>query len=59
MGAINHDRLDGEDPSIVASGHTVFDLGVAKQLNRPNPRHAGIPIKLTAVAGITLRFGGK
>src|SRR5204863_10006907 len=32
--AINHYRLDGDDPSIVASGHTVFDLGVAKQINR-------------------------
>ncbi len=34
MRAINHYRLDGDDPSIVASGHTVFDLGVAKQLRR-------------------------
>ena len=34
MRAINHYRLDGEDPSIVASGHTVFDLGVAKQVHR-------------------------
>ncbi len=33
MRAINHYRLDGDDPSIVASGHTVLDLGVAKQLN--------------------------
>lgn len=33
MRAINHYRLDGEDPSIVATGHTVLDLGVAKQLN--------------------------
>jgi len=33
MRAINHYRLDGEDPSIVASGHTVFDFGVAKRLN--------------------------
>ena len=29
MRAINHYRLDGEDPSIVASGHTVFDMGLA------------------------------
>jgi outer membrane receptor protein involved in Fe transport len=29
-----HYRLDGEDPFIVASGHTVFDLGVARQLRR-------------------------
>lgn len=34
MRAINHYRLDGEDPSIVASGHTVFDLGVARQIRR-------------------------
>ena len=34
MRAINHYRLDGEDPSIVATGHTVFDLGVAKQVRR-------------------------
>jgi outer membrane receptor protein involved in Fe transport len=33
MRAINHYRLDGEDPSIVASGLTVFDAGVSKQLN--------------------------
>jgi len=26
MRAINHYRMDGEDPSVVASGHTVFDL---------------------------------
>jgi len=32
MRAINHYRLDGEDPSIVASGLTVFDLGLARQL---------------------------
>jgi len=34
MRAINHYRLDGEDPSIVASGHTVFDMGVARQIRR-------------------------
>ena len=34
MRAINHYRLDGDDPSIVASGHTVFDLGLARQLRR-------------------------
>jgi outer membrane receptor protein involved in Fe transport len=33
MRAINHYRLDGDDPSIVASGLTVFDMGIAKQLN--------------------------
>jgi outer membrane receptor protein involved in Fe transport len=32
MRAINHYRLDGEDASIVASGHTVFDLGLSRQI---------------------------
>ena len=34
MRAINHYRLDGEDPSIAAAGHTVFDMGVSKQVYR-------------------------
>jgi outer membrane receptor protein involved in Fe transport len=34
MRAINHYRLDGDDPSIVAAGHTVFDLGLARQIRR-------------------------
>ncbi len=34
MRAINHYRLDGDDPSIAASGHTVFDMGVSKQVHR-------------------------
>ena len=34
MRAINHYRLDGDDPSIVASGLTVFDLGLAKRVRR-------------------------
>jgi hypothetical protein len=34
MRAINHYRLDGENPSIVAAGHTVFDMGIAKQVRR-------------------------
>jgi hypothetical protein len=34
MRAVNHYRLDGDDPSIVASGLTVFDLGMAKQISR-------------------------
>ena len=34
MRAINHYRLDGDDPGIVASGLTVFDMGLAKKLNR-------------------------
>jgi outer membrane receptor protein involved in Fe transport len=92
MRAINHYRLDGEDPSIVASGHTVFDLGMARQINHrvelnfrvdnltnrdyyetqnyfesrvgPNDPaiwriHATPGYPVTAVAGITLRFGGK
>jgi outer membrane receptor protein involved in Fe transport len=34
MRAINHYRLDGEDPSTSAAGHTVFDFSVAKQVRR-------------------------
>jgi outer membrane receptor protein involved in Fe transport len=34
MRAINHYRLDGEDPSIVASGNTVFDLAVARRITK-------------------------
>ena len=34
MRAINHYRLHGENPSIVASGHTVFDLGVSRRIRR-------------------------
>jgi hypothetical protein len=34
MRAINHYRLDGEDASIVASGHTVFDLAAARAIRR-------------------------
>lgn len=41
--AINHYRLDGGldagDPSIVASGLTVFDAGVSKQLNHTVELH--------------------
>jgi len=92
MRAINHYRLDGIDPSIVASGHTLLDVGVSKQVNRrvelslaldnltnrnyyetqnyfesrvtPDApaiwRIHGTPgYPLTAVAGMTLRFGGK
>jgi outer membrane receptor protein involved in Fe transport len=32
MRAINHYRLDGEDPSIRAAGHTVFDFAMSKRL---------------------------
>jgi len=92
MRAINHYRLDGDDPSIVASGHTVIDFGVARRISRnvefslsldnltnrdywetqnyfesrvtPDApaiaRIHGTPgYPLTAVAGITLHFGGK
>lgn len=34
MRAINHYRLDGDDSSIVAAGHTVFDLGMARRIRR-------------------------
>jgi outer membrane receptor protein involved in Fe transport len=34
MRAINHYRLDGENPSVVASGHTVLDLGLARRVSR-------------------------
>ncbi len=34
MRAINHYRLDGDDPSIVASGHTIYDVGISKQVRR-------------------------
>jgi outer membrane receptor protein involved in Fe transport len=33
MRAINQYRLDGENPSILASGLTVFDLGIARQIS--------------------------
>jgi len=33
MRAISHYRLDGEDASIAAQGHTVFDVNAAKQLS--------------------------
>lgn len=92
MRAINHYRLDGEDPAIVATGHTVLDFGVARQINRkvelnfsldnltnrdywetqnyfesrvaPDAPiiariHATPAYPVTAVAGITFRFGGK
>ncbi len=34
MRAINHYRLDGEDPSILAAGNTVFDFAVARQVRK-------------------------
>jgi outer membrane receptor protein involved in Fe transport len=33
MRAINHYRLDGEDPSILASGNTVFDFAFSRRLH--------------------------
>jgi outer membrane receptor protein involved in Fe transport len=92
MRAINHYRLDGEDPSIAAAGHTVFDLGLSRRLTRAVELsfsvdnltdrdyyetqnffesrvapvapviariHATPGYPLTAVAGLTFRFGGK
>ncbi|MBI5085110.1 MAG: TonB-dependent receptor [Acidobacteria bacterium] len=34
MRAINHYRLNGEDASVVAAGHTVFDLGLSRRITR-------------------------
>jgi outer membrane receptor protein involved in Fe transport len=34
MRAINHYRLDGEDASIVATGHTVFDFGASRRIRK-------------------------
>lgn len=92
MRAVNHYRLDGEEPSIVASGLTIFDFGMSKRLNRrielnlsldnllnrnyyetqnyfesqaaPDAPvvariHATPGYPLTAVAGVTMHFGGK
>ena len=92
MRAVNHYRLDGDDPSIVASGLTVFDFGMAKQISRrvelnlsldnllnrdyfetqnfldsrvtPDAPiiariHATPGYPLTAIAGVTMRFGSK
>ena len=42
MRAINHYRLDGEDPSILASGHTVLDLGVSRRVNRKMEVHFSV-----------------
>jgi outer membrane receptor protein involved in Fe transport len=42
MRAINHYRLDGSDAAIVASGHTVFDAAVSRQLRR------GVEVSLSA-----------
>ncbi len=42
MRAINRYRLDGEDPSILASGHTVLDLGVSRRVNRKLDVHFSV-----------------
>ncbi len=42
MRAINHYRLDGLDPSIVASGHTVFDFSTSRRIRR------GVDLNLSA-----------
>jgi hypothetical protein len=34
MRAINHYRLDQQDPSITATGHTVFDFGVSRKIRK-------------------------
>ena len=34
MRAINHYRLDGEDSSLFAEGHTVWDLGISRRVRR-------------------------
>ena len=34
MRSINHYRLDGEDPSLLAGGHVVFDFAVARRIRR-------------------------
>jgi hypothetical protein len=41
MRAINHYRLDSLDPSVLAAGHTVWDLGIARRVRR------GIELNLT------------
>lgn len=42
MRAINHYRLDGDDPSVVASGLTVFDLGVSKRVSHTVELNLGL-----------------
>jgi outer membrane receptor protein involved in Fe transport len=92
MRAINHYRLNGDNPSILASGHTLMDLGIARRISRrvdlnlaldnltnrdyyetqnyfASRISAGGPVvaqihgtpgyPLTAIAGVTLHFGGK
>lgn len=42
MRAINHYRLDPQDPAVVAAGHTVWDLGVTRRLSRHLDFSAGV-----------------
>jgi len=42
MRAINHYRLDGEDPSIAAAGHTVFDLWISRNVSRQVDVNVGV-----------------
>jgi hypothetical protein len=42
MRAINHYRLDGQDPSIVAAGHTVFDLALARHISKAVELNFGV-----------------
>ncbi|WP_321474759.1 TonB-dependent receptor domain-containing protein [uncultured Paludibaculum sp.] len=42
MRAIDHYRLDGEDPSILASGNTVFDLWISRRMSRNIDLHLGV-----------------
>jgi hypothetical protein len=41
MRSINHYRLDGLDPSVLAAGHTVWDFGLARRVRR------GVELNLT------------
>jgi hypothetical protein len=41
MRSINHYRLDSFDPSILAAGHTVWDMGIARRIRR------GVELNLT------------
>ena len=43
--AINHYRLDGVDTSIVATGHTVFDAGLAKTGEAAEAAHETRPFR--------------
>jgi len=42
MRAINHYRLDGFDPAILALGHTVFDVGISRRISQRMDVNLGI-----------------